>query len=135
MQTKGWNSWTQDTVSDWRCHLTWLFVIGCKTIWLKHATLLGKLPINADNTSWGVAWMKCKGAAFLQRSTNSDETFLRGVFAWSIAERNRNVLGQDMINLKCTTLCNNAMFLTERLALWLVGMWSREEGTQFSNVQ
>ena len=40
--------------------LMWLFAIGCETIWLKHATLLAKLPMNADNTSWGVAWMKCK---------------------------------------------------------------------------
>ena len=69
----------------------------------KHATLLAKLPINADNTSWGVARMKWKGAAFLQRSTNWDETFLRGLFAWSIAEPNRNILGQDMINPKRTT--------------------------------
>jgi len=36
---------------------------------LKHTTLSAKLPINADNKSWGVAWMKCKGAAFLHRST------------------------------------------------------------------
>jgi len=83
--------------------LTWLFAIGCKTTRLKHATLLAKLPINPDNTSWSVAWMKCKGAAFLQTSTNSDETFLRGLFAWSIAEPNRNILGQDMINPKRTT--------------------------------
>ena len=82
--------------------LTWLFAIGCETLRLKHALLLTKLPINADNTSWGVAWMKWKGAAFLQRSTNSDETFLRGLFAWSIAEPNRNILGQDMINPKRT---------------------------------
>ena len=74
---------------------TWLFAIGCETIRLKHATLSTKLPINADNTSWGVAWMKCKGAAFLQRSTNSDETFLRGLFEWSIAEPNGNILGQN----------------------------------------
>jgi len=83
--------------------LTWLFAIGCETVRLKHATLLAKLPINADNTSWGVAWMQCKGAAFLQRGTNSGETFLRGLFAWSIAEPNRNILGQDMMNAKRTT--------------------------------
>jgi len=83
--------------------LTWLFAIGCGTIRLKHATLLAKLPINADNTSCSVAWMKWKGAAFLQRSTNSDGTFLRGLFAWSISEPNVNVLGQDMINPKRTT--------------------------------
>ena len=77
--------------------------IGCKTIRLKYATLLAKLPINADNTSWGLAWMKCKDAAFLQRSTNSGESFLRGLFAWSIAEINRNILGQDVINPKRTT--------------------------------
>jgi len=82
--------------------LTWLFAMGCETIRLKHATLLAKIPINGDNTSWGVAWMKCKGAAFLQRSTNSDETFLRGLFAWSIVEPNRNILGQDMVNPKRT---------------------------------
>jgi len=83
--------------------LTWLSASGCETIWLKHATLLAKLPINADNMSWGVAWMKWKGAAFLQRSTNSDETFLKGLLAWNIAEPNRNTLGQDMINPKRTT--------------------------------
>ena len=105
--------------------LTWLFAIGCETIRLKHATLLAKLPINANNTSWGVAWMKCKGAVFLQRSTNTDETLLRGLFAWSIAETNRNILGQDGV------LCNNAMVLTERLALWLVGMRSQVEGPRF----
>jgi len=44
-----------------------------------------------------------QGAAFLQRSINSDETFLRGLFAWSIAEPNRNIHGQDMINAKRTT--------------------------------
>ena len=107
--------------------LTWLFAIGCETIRLKHATLLAKLPINADNTSRGVAWMKCKGAAFLQRSTNSDETFLRGLFAWSIAEPNRNI--GYLVKTWSTpsaprngVLCNNAMFLslTARLALWLV---------------
>ena len=75
----------------------------CETIRLKHATLLAKLPINADNTSWGVAWMKCKGAAFLKKSTNSDETFLRWLFAWSIAETSRNILGQDIINPKRIT--------------------------------
>jgi len=47
--------------------------------------------------------MKWKGAAFLQRGTDSDETFLRGLFASSIAEPNRNILGQDMINPKRTT--------------------------------
>jgi len=47
--------------------------------------------------------MKWKGAAFLQRTKNSDETFLRGLFAGNIAERNRNILGQDMINPKRTT--------------------------------
>ena len=119
--------------------LTWLFAFGCETIRLKHATLLAKLPVNADNTSWGAAWMKCKGAAFLQTSTNSDETILRGLFAWSIAEPNRNILGQDMIHPKRAPrngmLCNNAMFLTARLAFWPVGMRSQLEGTQFWNVQ
>jgi len=47
--------------------------------------------------------MKCEGAALLQRSTYSDEPFLRGLFAWSIAEPDRNILGQDMINPKRTT--------------------------------
>jgi len=47
--------------------------------------------------------MKRKGAAFLQMSTNSDETFLRGLFAWSIAEPNKNILAQEMINPKRTT--------------------------------
>jgi len=47
--------------------------------------------------------MKWKGAAFLQRTKNSDETFLRGLIAGNIAERNRNILGQDMINPKRTT--------------------------------
>ena len=77
------------TDKDFTC----LFAIGCETIRLKHATVLAKLPFNADNTSWGVAWMKCKRAAFLQRSTNSDETFLRGLFARSIAGPNRSTLG------------------------------------------
>jgi len=83
--------------------LTRLFAIGCETVRLKHATLSAKLPINVDNTSWGAAWMKCKGAAFLQTSANSDETFMRGLFAWSIAESDRNILSQDMINPKRTT--------------------------------
>ena len=69
----------------------------------KACNFVSKLPINADNTSWGVAWRKSKDAAFLQKSTNSDETFLRGSFAWSIAEPDRNILGQDMINPKRTT--------------------------------
>jgi len=100
----GRNSWTHVvSCSLTDQSLTWLFAIGCEIIRLKHATLLAKLRSNADNTSWGVAWMKCKGAAFLQKSTNSDETFLRGLFAWSIAEPNRNILGQDMINPKRTT--------------------------------
>ena len=47
--------------------------------------------------------MKCKGTAFLQKSTNSDETFLRGLFARNIAERSKNILGQDMINPKRIT--------------------------------
>jgi len=88
--------------SDWpRFNVTscdWMRSYTTKT-W----NLSAKLPINADNTSWGVAWMKCKGAAFLQRSTNWDETFLRGLFAWSSAEPSRNILGQDMINPKRTT--------------------------------
>jgi len=83
--------------------LTWLFAIGYETIRLKHATLSAKLPINADNMSWGVAWMKCNGPAFLERSTNWDGTFLRRLFAWSIAEPNRNILDQDMIKPKRTT--------------------------------
>ena len=82
---------------------TWIFATGCENIRLKYANLLAKLPIIADNTTRGAAWMKCKGAAFLQKSTNSDETFLRGIFAWSIAEPNRNILGQDMTNPKRTT--------------------------------
>ena len=103
-KTNGRNSQTR-VVS---CSLTdqgfmWVFAIGCNTIRLKHATLLAKLSINADNTSWAVAWMKCKGAAYLQTSTNSDEIFLRGLFAWSIAEPNRNILGHDMIKPKRTT--------------------------------
>ena len=111
----------------------WLFAIGCETIRLTHATLLAKLPINGDNTSRGVAWMKCKGA-------NSDERFLRGlrylhevlpnqieiylVKTWSTPSAPRNGV-----------LCSNAMFLTARLALWLVGMRSQVEGSQFWNVQ
>jgi len=81
--------------------------------------------------------MKCKGAAFLQRSTNSDGTFLRGLFAWSIYKPNINILGQDMINPKRTTqwsvgvLCNNAIFLTAQLALLLAGIRSQVEGSQF----
>jgi len=87
-----------------KTHWPRLFAIRCETIRRKHATLLAKLPIYADNTSWGVAWMKWKGAVFLQTGTNSDETFLRGLFAWSIAEPNRNILCQeDMINPKRTT--------------------------------
>ena len=118
--------------------LTWLFALKCETIRLKHATLLAKLPINADNTSWGVAWMKCKGAAFLQTSTNQIrhfwedylhevlpnqiETYL--VKTWSTRSKTRNGV-----------LCNNAMFHTARLVLWLVGTRSQVEGTQFWNVQ
>ena len=40
--------------------LTWLSAIGCETIRLKHATLLAKLPINADDRSWGVAWINAR---------------------------------------------------------------------------
>jgi len=46
--------------------------------------------------------MKCKDAALLQRSTNAGETLLRGSFA-KYCRKNRNVLGQDMINPKRTT--------------------------------
>jgi len=42
------------------------------------------------------------GSAFLQRSSNSDETFLRGLFARSIARLNRNLLVHDMVNPKRT---------------------------------
>jgi len=45
--------------------------------------------------------MKCKGAAFLQRSTNSDEAFLKGLLKYFLTKR--NILGQDMVNLKRTT--------------------------------
>ena len=46
--------------------------------------------------------MKYKGSAFLQRCSNPDETFLRGLFAWRNAEPNRNLFGQDMIDPKHT---------------------------------
>ena len=105
----------------------------------KHATLLAKLSNNADNTSLGVAWMKSKGSAFLQRSTNSDETFLKGSFAWSIAEPDRNILGQDVINLKRTTQWSvmkqrNVSHSTVGIVA-TVGFRSQAEGTQFLNVQ
>jgi len=118
--------------------LTWRFAIGCKTIRLKHAALLAKLPSNADNTSWGVAWMKCKGAAFSQTSTNSDETFFGGLFAWSITEPNRNILGKDMINPKRTTQWSVMQQRNvSRSMVGIVasmGMQSQVEGTQFWNV-
>jgi len=50
------------------------------------------------------------------------ETFL--VKTWSTRSAPRNGV-----------LCNNAMFLTARLALWLVSMQNQVEGTQFWNVQ
>jgi len=116
----------------------WLFAIGCETIRLQHATLLAKLPMNADNKSWGVAWMKCKGAIsckgvqiqirhfwedYLHEVLpNQIETYL--VKTWSTRSPPRNGV-----------LRNNAMFLTARLALWLVGMWSKVAWTQFWNVQ
>ena len=117
-----------------------LFAIGCETIRLKHATLLAKLPINANNRSWGVAWMKCKGAAFLQRSSNSDTTFLRGSFAWSIAEPNRNILGQDMINPKRTTQWSvmrqrNASHRTVGIVASVYAVPGRDIGSQCWNVQ
>ena len=120
--------------------LTWIFAIECETMWLKHATLLAKLPINADNTSWGVAWMKRKGADFLRRSTNSDETFLRGLFAWSIAEPNRNILGQDMINPKRTTQLNvmqqrNVSHITVGIVASGYATPGCDIGSQFWNVQ
>jgi len=120
--------------------LTWLSAIGCKTIRLKHATLSAKLPINADNTSWGVAWMKWKGAAFLQRSTNSDETFLKLLFAWSIAEPNRNILDQDMINRKRTTQWSvmqqrNVSHSTVGIVASGYAMPDSDLGSQFWNVQ
>ena len=117
--------------------LTWLFAIGCETIRLKHATLLAKLPINADNTSRGVAWMKWKDAVFLQRSTNSDETFWEDYFD-EILPNQIETLGQEMINPSTPrngVLCNNTMFLTARLELWLVGMRRQVEGSQVWNVQ
>jgi len=43
------------------------------------------------------------GRSFLAEENNSGETFLRGLFACSIAETNRSILGQDMINPKRTT--------------------------------
>jgi len=137
-KTNGRNSRT-NVVS---CSLTdqglmWLFAIEtirCETIRLKHATLLAKLSINADNTSWGTAWMKWKGAAFMQKSTNSDETFWEDclhevlpkqietylVKTWSTRSASRNGV-----------LCNNTMFVTTRLTLWLVVMRSQVEGSQF----
>jgi len=120
--------------------LTWLFAIGCETIRLKLATLLSKLPINAKNTIRGVAWMKWKGAAFLQRSTNWYETFLRGLFAWSIAEPNRNVLGQDMMNLKRTTQWSvmqqrNVSHSTVGIVASGYAMPGGDIGSQFWNVQ
>jgi len=52
---------------------------------------------------------------------NQIETYL--INTWSIRSTPRNGV-----------LCNNAMFLAARLALWLVGMRSQVEGTQFWNV-
>jgi len=52
---------------------------------------------------------------------NQIETYL--VKTWSTRNAPRNGV-----------LCNNATFLTARLALWLVGMRSQVEGTQFWNV-
>jgi len=120
--------------------LPWLFAIGCKTIRPKHASLLAKLPINADNTSWGVALMKWKGAAFLRRSTNSGETFLRGLFAWSIAKPNRNILGQDMINPKRTTQWSvlqqrNVSHTTVGTVASGYAMPGSDTGSQFWNVR
>ena len=118
--------------------LTWLFAIECETIRLKHPTLLAKLPVNADNTSWGVAWMKwkgalsCKGVQSQMRHfwedylhevlPNQIETYL--IKTWSTPRSSRNGV-----------LSNNAMFRAARLALWLVGIRSQVEGTQFWNVQ
>jgi len=69
---------------------------------LKHATFLAKLLYIVHNTTRSLALMKYKGSAFLQRCSNPDETFLRGLFAWRNAEPNRNLFGQDMINPKHT---------------------------------
>ena len=101
-QTEGTVGLCNVVFSHWpRFNVTFCdWMRNCRT---KACNLLAKLPINANNTCGGVAWMKCKGAVFLQRSANSDETFLRGLFAWSIAEPNRNILGQDMISPKRPT--------------------------------
>jgi len=77
--------------SPWTA-FAWPFAIRCDNTRIKHATLLAKLLYILDITTRGPAWMKCKGSAFLQRNSNSDETFLRGLFAWSNAEPNRNLL-------------------------------------------
>jgi len=138
-KTNGRNSRTHVTLCSLidQC-LTWLFAIGFETIRLKHATLLAKLPINPDNTNWDVAWMKCraqlscKGVQIQMRHFWEDylhevlpkqiETYL--VKTWSTPSAPRNGV-----------LCNNAMFLTARLALWLVGLRGQVEGSQFWNVQ
>jgi len=73
-------------------HLTWPFPMRCKNMQLNHAILLAKFPYNVDNTTRNRAWMKCKGSASTQRSWNSDEIFLRGLFAWSSAEPLENYL-------------------------------------------
>ena len=71
---------------------------------LKHVTLFAKLPYIVDNTNRGATWMKRKHSAFLQRSLNSDQTFLREFFAWSTVFPNQiETFGQDMINPKRTT--------------------------------
>ena len=82
--------------------LTWLFAIGCETIQLKHATLLEKLPINADNTSRGVAWMKWKGAVFLQGVQIQMRHFWEDFFD-EVLPNQIETLGQNVINPKRTT--------------------------------
>jgi len=90
--------------------------------------------------SLGVAWMTWKGAAFLQTSTNSDKTFLRGLFAWSIAEPNANVLGQNMMNPKRTTQWSvmqqrNVSHSTVAIVANGYALPGSDIGSQFWNVQ
>jgi len=96
------------------------------------------MSYTVDNTTRDAAWVKCKGPAFLQGNSNSDGTFLRGLFAWSNAEPNKILLGQDTINLKRTTqrsVTQQHNVPHSTVALRLVGMrWQVEmHGSQAWN--
>jgi len=83
------------------------------------------LPYTVDNMTRDAAWVKCKGSAFLQGNSYLDGTFLQGLFAWSNDEPNRNLLGQDTINLKHTTqrsVTQQHNVSHSAVALRLVGM-------------